>query len=163
MAKSSLIIVRVDPQLKQRFEAAARRRGQSLSTFMLKAAEDAAGKVEAMNPAALLKPKGKSACPSFFLALCLEAKQGGENGYYAAGHELTRHVSRLVDFDNDEEAEKHLDELYGLIEAGEDDAVIGWFEKWLPRCMKLVPRRRRGSFLRGVYDMIDEEPDVFSL
>ena len=43
MAKSETIIIRVDPETKRRFEEAAEGLGLSLTTFLLRAAEAAAG------------------------------------------------------------------------------------------------------------------------
>jgi hypothetical protein len=39
----------------------------------------------------------------------------------------------------------------------DDGAVLAWFDRWVPRCMTLVPRRRRQIFLQGVYRYALEE------
>lgn len=160
MAKTELIIVRADPETKLRIAAAARRLGRSVTTFMLEAALKAAGKVEAMptSSPALQKPKGRGACPSYFMALCQEAKRGGANGYWTAGHELARHVAEHADaaLDSDD-WDGRLDGLQSLIDLQDDEGVLAWFDSELPRCMKLVPARRRQQFLKGVYAMVNED------
>ena len=50
-----------------------------------------------------------------------------------------------------------VDDLEGLYELFEerpvvnDDSVLDWLSQALPRCMALVPQRRRDSFLEGFY------------
>jgi hypothetical protein len=39
----------------------------------------------------------------------------------------------------------------------DDEATLAWLDRWLPRCMELVPRRRRARFLEGVYRYTREE------
>jgi len=162
MAKTELIIVRVDPETKSRIEAAARLTGKSITTFILEAAEKAARKAEAMPTAAMqTKPKGRGACPTFFLAFCTGARQGGESGYFGAGHELMRHVASLGDDELGEaEWDARLDQLEELLTQEDDDGILQWFEQELPRCMKLVPARRRGQFLKGVYAMFEEDGEL---
>jgi hypothetical protein len=159
MAKDQLLIVRVDAATKQRIEAAARRLGKSVTSFLLESAETAARKVEAMPEitASMMKPKGRGACPTFFLACCHEASKGGESNYGAAGHELMRHVVHLCDYAVEEdEWEARLDRLQALLDAQDDDGILAWFDRELPRCMALVPRRRRAQFLKGVLAMHEE-------
>jgi hypothetical protein len=98
------------------------------------------------------KPKGKGPCPTFFVAACREASQGGTNGYDRPGYVLVGALGGLTHYEieEDEWAER-LEELSTLIWQGSDEDVPAWFVCWLPRCMALVPRRRRHSFLKGVY------------
>jgi hypothetical protein len=107
-----------------------------------------------MKTSLLAKPKGRGACPSYFLAGCHEAARGGADGYAAAGHELMRHVGREINDGGDLEAK--LDELRDLVGAGNDAGVLAWFDREVPRCMALVPRRRRHQFLKGAYAMFEE-------
>jgi hypothetical protein len=44
----------------------------------------------------------------------------------------------------------------GPKEAEDDEGVLAWFDRELPRCMALMPRRRRPQFLKGVYAMFEE-------
>jgi hypothetical protein len=162
MSKSAYLIVRVAAALKQRIEEAARRQGMSITSFVLKAAEAAARKAESLPAAALLKPtRGKGACPTFFVAACTEAGRGGASGYRQAAWHLTGSLMSLKDYSlSDEEWHARLDRLEQLIDAGDDDGVLAWFERELPRCMALVPQRRRQQFLQGVVARVDKDHGI---
>jgi hypothetical protein len=92
--------------------------------------------------------------PSFFRARIFEAQGGGRDGYWGAGYHLAMHVSNYLPYDCDE-AEAN-DELGDALSAGDDARVLAWFDKYVPRCMALVPRRRREQFLKGVYVAFEE-------
>jgi hypothetical protein len=47
--------------------------------------------------------------------------------------------------------------LRECLDARDDEAVLGWFDCHYPKCMALVPPRRREQFLAGVYRAHDEE------
>ena len=98
-----------------------------------------------------------SGVPSFFRACCRDASYGGSLGYEHAGHELCRHVSRLSPYHiEDCDWEIECDGLDQQIEAGDREGVLAWFVAHYPRCMALVPCRRRRSFIRGVFAMAEE-------
>jgi hypothetical protein len=100
-----------------------------------------------------------SACPSFFKALCWTASQGGSGSYEWAGYGLAGALSNLGPYQlEDDEWAEELDRLDSLIRDPDisDDDVVAWFDRWLPRCMALVPSRRRKSFLKGVYRNVTE-------
>ena len=81
MTKDATLILRVNRETKLRIAEAARRRGKSMSSFIMDAAEAEARRVEARPPS----DQGDSgARPAFFRALCLTASQGGANGYFEA-------------------------------------------------------------------------------
>lgn len=104
------------------------------------------------------KPKGLGACPTFFLARCREASRGGIDGYEWAAYSLVGAVASLAPDELEEDQWlTEVEELSALIEARDGEAVMCWFDRWLPRCMALVPRRRRPSFLRGIYRYVVEE------
>ena len=75
MPKDQTVIIRVDADTKRRIEAAARRQGLSITTFLLRAADEAARKVEAMQTTE--DRTTSEGCPTFFRARCLEATRGG--------------------------------------------------------------------------------------
>jgi hypothetical protein len=65
-----------------------------------------------------------------------------------------RHVRELDPYDADpDEWDAECDRLDQLLQQGDSQAVLRWFLDRYPRCMALVPRRRRASFLKGVRDM----------
>jgi hypothetical protein len=111
------------------------------------------------------KPKGRGACPTFFVACCQEAAQGGANGYAIAGRTLAGHLQDLNPYRPDEVGWKtelrHLENLlypprpegWRLLNP-DDDRVWEWFERNLPRCTALIPRRRRDRFVDGVYEAV---------
>ena len=92
--------------------------------------------------------------PSFFRGCCRDASLGGALSYYHAGHELQRHLESLDPYDaNDEEWSAERQRLNELIVANDRAAVIDWFVRHFPRCMVFVPKRRRKTFLDGVFGM----------
>ncbi|HKM53329.1 MAG TPA: hypothetical protein VJY33_07935 [Isosphaeraceae bacterium] len=114
-----------------------------------------------------LNPMASGARPSFFRCLCREAAQGGTKSYAEAGYDLVRHVGELDPLGmEDDDWAKELEELSALVlpldpdrrlRCSDDNAVLAWFDRWLPPCMALVPRSRRQSFLKGVYSFVDDD------
>ncbi|WP_165253667.1 hypothetical protein [Paludisphaera soli] len=136
-----------------------------------------------MNPAisskdhAMRPITASGAYPEFFQALCRSAARGGREGYEEAGRGLVAGLATLgPDSTALDEWAEDVDVLIGLVcpaapigrgsgltpwALPEDGAVLAWFASRLPRCMARVPRRRRDSFLRGVYEHLHyEEGDV---
>ncbi len=148
--KEHLITMRVSAEDKEALEEAARARGQSLTKFLIDS-----GRKQARSKR---KPKLTGPLPTFFRALCEQAKLGGANGYWTAGHELTRHLDALKPYDIESESRwlAEIEHLAGYIDDGDDDASWEWFEKYLPRCAALVPKRRRESFIAGVADYAED-------
>lgn len=105
-----------------------------------------------------LSPHVFPAVPTFFRACCHDVKNRNVNaGYEHPGRELARHVYHLCPYSIE------LDEWNGLVNAmtemvarEDDDAVLGWFLTYYPRCMELIPKRRRSAFLKGVYEIVRE-------
>jgi hypothetical protein len=111
-----------------------------------------------------MKPKGRGACPTFFVARCHEAQQGGFPGYEQVGYTLASTIGSMCpDWLEDEEWAVALDELHDLITTGSDSDVLTWFDRHVPRCLALVPRRRRYSLLKGVYRYVIEEGNAIDL
>ena len=113
-----------------------------------------------------------SQCPTCFRAVCHEAAQGGANGYVRAGHFLMGLLPQVLEHDDDE-PDLRLGELQHLVQGerprsesqflASPDAtrVWGWLSHELPRCVALIPARRRVSALRGVYRyVVTEERDL---
>ena len=60
----------------------------------------------------------------------------------------------------DEDWQERVEELTTLIDESNDSAVLAWFDRWVPRCMALIPRRRRAAFLAGVYEFVEEGGEI---
>ena len=91
----------------------------------------------------------RGVCPTFFRALCWEATQGGTHSYATAGYHLAGHTSGLLEL-SDEEPETKLADLRQALTDSDESAIITWYKRELPRCMALVPARRRAGFAAGV-------------
>ncbi|WP_406699135.1 hypothetical protein V5E97_09670 [Singulisphaera sp. Ch08] len=102
------------------------------------------------------------ACPTFFRATCQDASRDNRDGYLWAGYKLTAAAAGLLYEDFDEETfVGKVEAMQDAIMRRDDATVIAWFVRELPRCMSLVPARRRDQFLVGVYRYaIEEENDV---
>src|SRR3954451_4434176 len=108
MPKNELILMRVDPATKRRIAEAAESQGLTLTSFLIRAAEAAAGAVEKKRAKvrATGRPSSRQssgACPSFFKTPCLEARRVGDQGYMWAGRKLLETATSLVAWDTDEE------------------------------------------------------------
>jgi len=99
--------------------------------------------------------KSSGALPGFFRAHVLQAR-ASRTGYEEAGCHLAIHVRQILEGDVDDDV---LDQLDAIL--ANRTAAVGvmweWFRATLPRCMALVPSRRKATFLRGVQSAIDEE------
>jgi len=98
--------------------------------------------------------------PSFFRACCADVKcQRLHVGYEHPARELTRHLEdpftccpEDLDFDV---WDNLLERLGILIRQRDDKGIEAWFVEHFPKCMALVPKRRRNQFLSGVYDAVE--------
>jgi hypothetical protein len=93
---------------------------------------------------------------------CAEARRGGGHGYDWAGRKLLVCAAGLIAANTDEDLSEKFEELKDLIQSHDGDGVLGWFDRELPMCMELIPRRRRASFLTGVYAQVDEDGGVLA-
>jgi hypothetical protein len=93
-----------------------------------------------------------SGVPSFFRAGCAEARrQLGGLDYSSPGYHLMLHVRDQQPYDaNSDEWEAEIERLCALLEAEKIEQVVEWFVDHFPRCMALVPKRRRLKFTEGV-------------
>ena len=80
-------------------------------------------------------------------------------GYSDAGWHLGIHTAHLLEFESDEEFDEKLQELRSLLDLEDDEGVLRWYEREFPRCMGLIPKRRQGRFLKGLYS-IDEDRTI---
>ena len=158
MPKREFIMLRVDSETKKRFEVAASQQGQSLTTFILNAAEKAAKRTKPVSATTQQAPtEGRfmgGPLPKYFRACCLEAGQGGSFGYDHPAYHLTMDLPQPDDLIWDEWVVR-LRDLKELVNERDDEAVLGWYDRHYPRCMKLIPARRRERFLEGVYQTFE--------
>lgn len=153
VAKDGVMIMRVNPEVKERIEEAARLSGLSVTSFVIgaamKAAEQAIKKGQ--------QPAKFGGVPSFFRALCSEASRGGSMGYARAGYELARHADNLApDVSEMSEWLPEVEKLNSLCESDDRAGIYAWFVQHYPRCMELVPSRRREQFVDGVLSAAED-------
>ena len=127
-----------------------------MTDFVLDAADKEAMKATPTSPTTVFR-----GVPTFFRALCATASQGGANSYREVGWHLGLHtVDLLMQVDEASEWEEKLEELAQLVENDDSDGVIVWYEREFPKCLQLVPPRRRTQFAEGIY-RISEERNPF--
>ena len=157
------MIVRVDAETKQQLETAAGKQGLTLTTFLLTAACAAAGTVEQRQTRqrrtgmVLPVPRQRPApCPDFVNTALAEASRGGDQGYNRVGSYLLNYVPNLVAWKTRDQLRGKFEYLTAAIQDRDDDCVLAWFERELPRFMARIPTRRRQQFLEGVYQVFDK-------
>jgi hypothetical protein len=102
------------------------------------------------------------ACPTSSKATVLEASRGGHRGDVLAGRGLMATAKDLVAFGSEAERIAKVAEVRERIAAGDGEVVLGWFERELPRCMVLIPARRRASVLAGNYEEVDVDDECLA-
>jgi uncharacterized protein (DUF1778 family) len=151
------LTIRIGATEKQRIVEASRLAGKSITGFVLEAVMSS---VETSEASASIEAKSHSLddgpCPAFFRALCQTAQAGGEAGY---GFALTGALPAEVPYELDwNEWGEQLDVLEALLAARRDGAAVeSWFATNLPRCIALVPKRRRVRFVQGVRNRFEKD------
>ncbi len=89
--------------------------------------------------------------PSFFRA-CVRDAQNRTHGldYESAGWQF---AGLLSEADDDKEKGVELDRI---LAARNDEQLLAFLRREYPRCLALVPPRRREKFIAGVWRAIDE-------
>ena len=88
-------------------------------------------------------------CPTFFRACCAEARKGGlGHSYRVPGYHLGLHCFELV---TGSVPDSKMDALERLLSARDSDinTIWEWLVENLPRCMALVPVKRKNIFVEG--------------
>lgn len=93
------------------------------------------------------------ACPTFFRG-CIARARASRAGYSDPGYHLAIHARELAADDVPEEVIAELDRLLDAHDAAEQ--IWHWLRRTLPRCMALVPSRRKATFLRGIEAAVEE-------
>ena len=98
----------------------------------------------------------RSGVPSFFRACCYEAANGG-GGYSGPGWHLANAIGSQSPYDLEEdEWQQEVEKLRALLADDESEGVWDWFKQHYPKCMQLVPARRREQFVDGVRQAYEE-------
>jgi hypothetical protein len=96
--------------------------------------------------------------PTFFRACCAEASRGNECTYAHPGYHLAIHLWEQQPYDMDADAwAKETERLTKALDQQDNDGVWNWFKEHYPKCMKLVPARRKGQFVAGVRQAYGQE------
>jgi hypothetical protein len=98
------------------------------------------------------------AFPSHFRASAATAARDGASGWKEAGWELARSCPGEMPYelDGDDEAAE-VERLDRIAAAGDREGVLSWFDRHFPRCMAIVPKRRRAAFADGVIELAHRE------
>ncbi len=97
---------------------------------------------------------GVGPLPSFFRA-CVRESRALPIGYEHAGFHLSIHARELLP--TWDEADPGNLELEAALDSNNQEEMLWyWFRKYLPRCMKSVPPKRKKTFLRGVMAAVEE-------
>lgn len=91
-------------------------------------------------------------CPTFFRG-CVARARTSRVGYSDAGYHLMIHIFELV---GDEVHETAITELRQAVDGADYERIWEWLRRTVPRCMALIPSRRKATFLRGIEAAIEE-------
>jgi hypothetical protein len=153
------LLLRISGTLKKELKDAAASVGQSMTTFVTDAITKRVEHLKRHPPKGPPTRGVHGGVPSFFRANCMEAARGGANGYQAAGWHLANAIcSGQEPYEvEEEEWEAEVEALKELLESDDVAGVWGWFKRHYPKCMALVPIRRREQFVAGVKSAYEEE------
>ena len=151
--KETTIVLRMSAELKATITAAAEQLGVPLGTFITDTALKRALQLQRARAAAVEEAQ----VPADFRTLCKQAVKGA-NGYATPGWHLATLVGiqRAAGMD-DETWARQVDALKALLANRDDEAAWAWFQLHFPRCMALVPPRRREQFIYGVREAYEQD------
>jgi Protein of unknown function (DUF1778) len=144
MEKVEALLLRLSTDDRAEIRAAADSLGESMTTFLTQAALTRARQIKKRPPARGVH----RGVPGFFRACCSEAAVGG-NGYVGAGLHLAGSLGSASPYDDLNEWEIEVEKLRQLLIDDDVRGVWSWFKQHFPRCMELVPARRRDQFVAG--------------
>lgn len=99
--------------------------------------------------------------PTFFRACCSEATLGKvwssqgwtRYGYKDVGYHLARSTGGLIPYSADlDEWGEQVEGLFDALSVNDREAVWRWYARTYPKCMALVPTKRRRAFVDGVFE-----------
>jgi hypothetical protein len=92
--------------------------------------------------------------PTYFRASCFDASRGEGGGYFAVERTLAGSLGSEIPYElEDDEWQSEVERLEEFMAA----AAWSWLRAHYPRCMALVPSRRKERFLAGVRDAYHDE------
>jgi hypothetical protein len=96
--------------------------------------------------------------PQYFHDCCTAAQQRTvRSGYQHPGRVLAQRLADEQPGNVSADAwHAEVDHLRQLVERGDNDAVLAWFDAHFTACMMLIPQRRRKAFVRGASTAIRE-------
>jgi len=150
--KDEVIVLRISGDSKAAIKSAAAGLGQSMTTFIGETIDKRVRALKRRPPKRAPTYGIHEGVPTFFRACCLEASRGGENGYRAAGWHLANSITngqQPHDIESDD-WESEIDALKELLASEDEVGAWDWFKRHYPKCMALVPGRRREQFIAGV-------------
>jgi len=154
--KEGMLVVRMATEDKKQIANAARKRGESITNFITSTALKEARKVLARQEANMEKTITRSThggIPTFFRALCMTASKGGEHSYKYVGYSFGAATSSEIPWDASyDEWENMLEEVRRYIENEDRESIWQWYKDVYPSAMKLIPARRKDSFVDGILE-----------
>ena len=156
MEKAKAVLLRMSIDHNAEIQAAAESLGQSVTTFLTDAALKQARQVK-KRPKKRPSSRGvHGGVPSFFRACCFEAANGG-GGYSVPGWHLANALGSQIPYDLEvDEWQAEIKTLRDLLANENGEEVWTWFKRHFPKCMALVPTRRREQFVAGVQGAYEE-------
>jgi len=154
--KEEILVVRMATENKKQIADAARKCGESITNFITSTALKEAKKVLArqeVNMEKTITQPTHGGIPAFFRALCMTASEGGAHSYKYVGYSFGAATEGEIPWDaNYDEWENMLEEVRGYIENEDRESIWQWYKEVYPSAMKLIPARRKDSFVDGILE-----------
>jgi len=99
--------------------------------------------------------------PSYLRATAWEASHDFKDGYRWFGNKLASHLLEMVEndleVDEGEDEAELTDAILDFIAEATDDEIWKWLRTAMPKCMALVPPRRKDTFMLGFNEVLEDE------
>jgi len=145
---------------KNKIASAAKKQGGSITYFVTQTALKEAKKVLSKKEEDIMKTMTRpvhGGVPTFFRALCFTASHGGTHSYKDAGYSFGMATEGEMPFGADyDEWNKMLEEVQGYIENEDRENIWRWYREVYPQAMRLIPNRRRESFVDGILEAYND-------
>ena|SRR2546427_5550786 len=158
--ETEFLILRIGTEEKELIAEAAGRSGESMTTLVQRAALKEAKKILSKKGGKRIQQAAgrRTSVPSFFRAGCWEASRGGTNTYATPAWHLAIHVDEQIPYDvEQDEWSEQIAKLLDLCGKEDYDSIWQWFVDHYPKCMKLVPIRRKEQFVKGILRAYEDD------